>query len=497
MILKSPQTMNLTQRSVSSLFWSILGSQLTALILFIRTVLLARLLPVEVFGIYSLAGAIVYLSIILPSFGLGDAFLHRSPESEAEEPAAAVHFTLKLLFLLIWGGLLILLATAFSAGSLRMALINLTIAIGGYELTHTARLVLTRRVDHRRLAVFQVLNAIFTSLLAILLALRGADLWALLITDYVTLLLAWGIFFIWQPVWRLRLDLNPQKVKYSLTFGSRVLFSNILQSALDKLDDLWTGAFLGHTQLGFYSRAYTFATYPRRLLANPIDEVTRGAYAEISHSRQQLGQAFRRSSLLLIRAGFFLAGWLSLVAPELILLLLGEKWLPMLTAFRLMLVYTLLDPLKVTLAYLFIACGQPEKVIRIRLVQVGLLAVGLLTLGTRLGIAGVALAVDLMLLVGIGLFFWQARGLISFSIRELFLAPLLALILALAAGSLLPVRLGFGSVDWASLTVKSLVFTAVFALILYGLERRLIKVLLRELASIRPGHSPTQENESV
>jgi len=489
---KSP-AMNLTQRSVSSLFWSILGSQLTALILFVRTVLLARLLPVEVFGIYSLAGAIVYLSIILPSFGLGDAFLHRSPESEAEELAAAVHFTLKLLFLLIWGGVLILLAYTFSTGSLRMALINLTIAIGGYELTHTARLVLTRRVDHRRLAVFQVLNAIFTSLLAILLALRGADLWALLITDYATLLLAWGIFFIWQPVWRLRLNLNPQTVQYYMSFGSRVLFSNILQSTLDKLDDLWTGAFLGNTQLGFYSRAYTFATYPRRLLANPIDEVTRGAYAEISHARQLLGQAFRRSSLLLIRGGFFLAGWLSLVAPELILLLLGEKWLPMLSAFRLMLVYTLLDPLKVTLAYLFIACGQPEKVIRIRLVQVGVLAVGLLTLAARLGIAGVALAVDLMLLVGIGLFFWQARALIAFSVQELFLAPLLALILALVAGSQLPVILGFGSLDWVALLVKSLIFGGLFALILYSLERRLIKVLLRELATIRPGHLQTPD----
>ena len=246
--------MTLGQRSATSILWNVFSSQITALILFVRSVLLARLLPVEVFGVYSLAGAIVYLSIILPAFGLGDAFLHRSPESAVEEPAAAVHFTLKLIFVLAWGAVLILLAGVFAAGSLRSALINLTIAIGGFELTHTARLVFTRRVEHRRLAVFQALNAIFTTLLAIGMALSGADLWALLITDYVTLLLAWLVFFIWKPVWKPRLSLDPQTVRYYLTFGSRVLFSNILQSSLDKLDDLWTGATLGSTQLGFYSR---------------------------------------------------------------------------------------------------------------------------------------------------------------------------------------------------------------------------------------------------
>src|SRR5690606_34633924 len=141
----TPMTIN--QRSTRSMLWNVFGSQISALILFVRSVFLARLLPVEVFGVYSLAGAIVYLSILLPAFGLGDAFLHRSPESEAEEPAAAVHFTLKLLFLLAWGAILIGLAAFLASGNLRNALINLTIAIGGFELTHTARLVYIRRVD--------------------------------------------------------------------------------------------------------------------------------------------------------------------------------------------------------------------------------------------------------------------------------------------------------------------------------------------------------------
>lgn len=463
--------MSIHQRSAVSIFWNMLGSQITALILFIRSVILARLLPVEVFGIYSLAGAIVYLSILLPSFGLGDAFLHRSPQSDAEEPAAAVHFTLKLIFLMTWGLALILLAFVFASGSLRFALINLTIAIGGFELTQSARLVFIRRVDHRRLAVFQVFNAVLTTTLAIGIAVRGADLWALLITDYATMSLAWVIFFWWKPIWKPRLDLEASRVRYFLNFGSRVMLTNILQTLLDKLDDLWTGIFLGNNQLGYYSRAYTFATYPRRLIANPIDEVSRGTFAEISQDRLGLETAFQQAAGLLVRSGFLMGGWLSLAAPEFILVLLGEKWLPMLAAFRLMLIYTLLDPLKGSLANLFISCGRPGTVSRVRLIQLAVLTVGLFGFGNAWGIAGVALAVDLMLLVGIVLLIFLARSLISISLKDLFLRPWISLTLAYLAGAgasaLLPVAYPL----WGGFLLKSLLFIASYGLSLYLMER--------------------------
>ena len=157
----------------------------------------------------------------------------------------------------------------------------------------------------------------------------------------------------------------------------------------------------------------------------------------------------------------------------------------MLVAFRLMLVYTLFDPLKGSLAYLFIACGQPEKVVRARLVQLGVLAGGLLGFGRFLGIAGVALAVDLMLLTGIVLLFWQAAKLISISLKDLFLAPTIALSLALLIGSSLPVLALAENLRWESLILKSLAFGLSFGVCLLILERQTLKQLLAELSRLK------------
>ena len=75
-------------------------------------------------------------------------------------------------------------------------------------------------------------------------------------------------------------------------------------------------------------------------------------------------------------------------------LALGERWLPMVPAFRLMAGFTLLGPIRVTVSRLFIAVGRPEEVVWTGLAQLGTMGVGLFALGSRWGITGVAVVVD-------------------------------------------------------------------------------------------------------
>jgi O-antigen/teichoic acid export membrane protein len=185
-----------------------------------------------------------------------------------------------------------------------------------------------------------------------------------------------------------------------------------------------------------------------------------------------LSKAFVRSNALLVRGGFLLAGLLALVAPEFIRLLLGAKWLPMLNAFRLMLVFTMLDPLRATVSYLFVAVGRPELNTRVRAVQVVLLVAGLFLLGPRLGITGVALTVTTMVALGMAMQFWNARRYVDYSPVRLFAVPGIALtvgmLLARAAINL-PGVLGS---DWRTGLTKLAVFVLAYGLFLGILERR-------------------------
>jgi len=483
--------MSLAQRTITSTAWNLAANSIRLVAAFIRSILLARWLPVNVFGIYGFAAAVVNLSAVVVSFGMGAAFLHRAPETQDEEPAAAVHFTLKLVFALVWATLMVGYACVFTDGATRTALLVLTATTAGVELAETGRLILTRRVVHRRLALLDVVSVVTATLLALGLAWRGGALWALLAVDLVVAVSSLVALYVWRPAWRPRLMWSGPVVRYYLGFGRHIVLGNALNIALEHVDDLWTGIYLGETALAFYSRAWTFARYPRNIIADPLAAVTAGAFSEVKGDRLRLSQAFFRISALLVRSGFFLAGLLYLLGPEFIRLAIGAKWLPMIAVFRLMLVYALLVPLEKTVTKVFASVGRPEPIVRVRLVQLSVLVIGLLALGPRLGTAGVALAVDVMAVLGMAMFLWAVQMHVDLSRWRLFAVPSLALIAGLLLGEAAAAFPGVPGSDWRTGLAKLAVFSGVYAIVLIVLEyRELREMILFAVSHLRAPERP-------
>ena len=106
--------MSLARRSITSVAWNSVANWVSHIALFVRGVLLARWLPVDVFGIYALAYSVVSLVTMVAHFGMPSAFMHRVPETENEDQAAAVYFTLELASALVSVTLLSIGALVFT-----------------------------------------------------------------------------------------------------------------------------------------------------------------------------------------------------------------------------------------------------------------------------------------------------------------------------------------------------------------------------------------------
>ncbi len=373
-----------------------------------------------------------------------------------------------------WGTVALVLVGLTAKGDMRLAMTVMIFTTMAMRISHPPRLILLRRVVHRRLSLMVVIDAIFTTGAALTVAWFWPSLWAFLVTDIASAAVALVGLYLWRPVWRPRLAWSKGIAAYFLRFGSRTALASLLNIGLDRGDDLWTGAVLGSTPLGYYSRAYRFATYPRSVVAAPVAGVVGGTYAQLAGdgNRLALSRAFFRVNAVMVRTGFGLAGALALLAPEFIRLVLGAKWLPMLDAFRLMLIFTMLDPLTGNLGSLFVAVGEPQRLVRTRFVQMGVLLVGLVGLGSTWGITGVALAVDLMVITGVGLFLWQARRFVDFSPLHIFGVPGLLLALALGAARLAIILPGVLGSDWRTAGTKLAVFGVIYCGGLFLFERR-------------------------
>ncbi len=476
--------MNLAKRSVHSAAWTSSTTLISLPVGFLQSILLARLLPVEYFGIFAGVNSLLAICATFFEFGFINALIHRAPETEDETHASHVFFTLRIIFESVSAVSLTVFGMIAFTGVRQQALIILVVAMFFYRTTQVPRILLVRRVEHRRLAIIDLNVTIISAVISISIAFAAHSIYALFVSAYIAIIAGFIGFYLYKPFWSPRLVWDLPIIRYFIRFGSRNLVNNMLDVALENVDYLWTNIFLGDVLLGYYSRAFKFAIYPRQILSNPVNTIAVGTYAELKYDRFRLSRAFFQINALLIRTGFLMAVWLAVIAPYFIRLLLGVRWLPMLDAFRLMLVFTMLDPIKVTISSILMTVGVPQKITIIRVTQLIVLLIGLFSLGIRYQIAGVALAVDLMLVVGTILSLYFVRAYIDVSLPRLFTAPTLSLAAALGVSLLANAYLPFPDSDWLTAGIKSVISIGVYAGVLYLMEGKVLLQNIKEILAI-------------
>jgi len=248
-----------------------------------------------------------------------------------------------------------------------------------------------------------------------------------------------------------------------------------LERVLDEFDDFWIGTKSGPLALGYYSKAYELALYPRRVISEPIANVVLPVFARLQSDRLQLSRAYFRFSSLVARVAFLFAGPFVLVANEFVRLFLGDRWVPMVATFLLMVVYVLLDPLLIVGAKLAQAVGRPDFWTRSRLIQ-SVFFVPAVIIGHRIwGINGVAIATDIGMLIGLVMLFSQNRELVDVSFKRMFGFPILALLLGGGVSFYLSSIWAFDS-QLAGAVFKILVCVCVYLLVLLVTEFKDYKV---------------------
>jgi len=452
--------------------YNIIASMVTLVLGLTRAVLLARLLLPAYFGVVALALVFLNLAGQLRAFGLDTALIHKQETGPATQ---TTYFTLRLGTLLL--SLVVIIAAiplitpcypqATGLGAVMLALAGVELFKGFNSVQET---LLSKEMAFRPLALTNVVASISMTIVAPLLAWQGFGVWAL-VGERASGMIARGLM-VWLPYrrWRPTLGWNRREANWFWRYGRAVWGATTLSFFLDRFDDFWTGTFLGATPLGYYNQAYQFARYPRRVVANPLIAVFLPTFAKLQKDRVALSKAFFRMMSLMVRVGFLLAIVLIWTAPEFIRLFLGEKWLPMRLTFQLMVVYISIDPLMAGMHQLLLAVGRPMSIVKVRVWQLALFVPAVVGLGTLRGIAGVALAADLMVLFGAGLLARALRPCVDFSWRVLLFWPLAGVLAS--SGTIVLLRPFWqNSVTPVILIAKIVLVVAVYVIILFVAER--------------------------
>ena len=453
-------------------FLSIGASAITITLGFLRAILMARLLLPEHYGVVALALFFIGLTSQLRAIGLDAALVHRT---DADERTFATYFSLRFGLLAVTLVLLLLALPLLGRFYPTMPLLGGVLLVFifievGRTLSIAQETLLSREMAFRSLATANGLSAVAMTVVAPFLAWQGWGVWSLVAEQATGILIR--TFYVWIacPTCRPRFGWDGKTARWFWEYGRPSWVVANLTFFLNRFDDFWVGTILGSTPLGYYSRAYEFARYPRRIVANPLAAVFFPAFARLQGDQLRLSQAFYRATSVIVRFGFWIAGGFALVMPEFIHLVIGDQWRPMLFTFRLMLAYALLDSLLALSSHLLMAAGYPTHLKRVRLVQAAFFLPAV-PLGAYLaGIDGVALAADGMLIVGAIAFYGVLRRIVQFSPIRLFFWPGAAFVLAWGGGFLLE-RTTLWENEWIQGGAKLTLFSLIYLGVLFLMER--------------------------
>ncbi len=306
------------------------------------SIILARLLLPESFGVVAVAAVFVQLSWVVGSLGIGTAVVQASSLNDRDRHTGYwLSAAFGALLTIGFAAAAPLFARWFAAPGLRYALPILAFQFLIAGLSAVPSALLRRELRFGRLVAAETVGSLALATTSITLALFGYELPSLVFGPLAGATATWCALHALAGYWP-RFVFARDSAHRLFTFGSVIAVKNLLVFFCRNLDTLIVARSLGTLQTGFYSRAYNYAsTFELRVMPVVYDTVF-SAYCRVREDRELFRQWYTRTSTVaaVVFAPMILG--LMAVAREFTLVVVGAKWLPAVPALRVLCLSSLL-----------------------------------------------------------------------------------------------------------------------------------------------------------
>jgi PST family polysaccharide transporter len=374
------------------------------------TAVLARVLFPADFGLLGMVLALTAIAERFKDVGLSTATVQKK-EITHEEVS-------KLFWLNTLVGFLISLALVLLSGIVArfyrdQRLTALTIAVSstfvfsGLTIQHQA--LLNRQMRFGALALINFGSQVLSSILAIVLALKGFSYWSLVwreISRSIISAIATWVLCPWVP------GLPDRKTDASrlITFGRDITLFNLVTYTTRSLDQVLLGRFGGAMALGLFRQAFQLIMVPVNQVTGPVQAVAEPAFSALQGNIARYRKGFEKVVTTLGVISMPIAAGVFVCSKYIVMLLLGPKWAGAIPILRILAVAVFVRPVVSTMGFVMVTCGKTGRYAMIGLVD-SLVLSAAVSIGVVWGRIGVALGhVAATYAVFLPLLWWALKG---------------------------------------------------------------------------------------
>ena len=392
------------------------------LILLVITILLARLITPEAYGVVALTMVFIGFSDIFILNGFNIALIRKETVDEIDYSTVT---TMSLVFTVFM--YLVIFVTAPYAASfykspdLCLVLRIITILLFFRSIVSVIRAKGTRELQFKRMVISAFISNVSAGVIALVLAYLGWGIWALvaqqLLAGFLDMIILMHIFR-----WHLSLKISFSVVKGMLKFTVGVLGTSFLDFLGNNVSSLIIGKSYSTKDLGYYNRANILPETIGLNAYNSINSVLLPTLASLQNDRDAMKRVTRKvmslTEYIILPMMFGLIG----VANVLIPVLLTDKWVSSIPLMYFCCISFAINPIRAIGYNVFYARGDSRLSVNIEILRATLMIVGILIviLVFQVALIYVLLSNALISLVVAGATHYRVKSCIGYSFRELY-----------------------------------------------------------------------------
>lgn len=309
--------------------WTVLLQYSNRFLGLISTVILARILTPDDYGIVAISMIFIHFIHQMSSAGVGQ-YLLSSKDLDVYDIRTS--FTILVISRFLLASLIFIysaeLASFFNDHRLELVLKVVSLIPVVLAFRNINVVLFERNLKYQKVFVIGIHRKFFSFLVALVLAFSGYKYFALIYAELGGAIYFVLVSYIYFPLNMEYFLPSLRRFKKQLGFSGWAFFQTLVGFLKGKLDSILVGKFLNVSDLGVYQLTHTISSIPSEQLITPISRPFLSGISKFKARSDEQIEIFNKTIVITNLAIFFLACLLSTVSHEVTLILLGQKWAP-------------------------------------------------------------------------------------------------------------------------------------------------------------------------
>lgn len=360
---------NFSNKVISGLLWKFSERMAAQIVTFIVTIVLARLITPEEYGVIALITIFITIANVFVVSGFGNALIQKKDADNIDFSSVFyfnIIFSLFIYFVIFT--IAPYVARFYDMDILKPVLRILALKIVLAGINSIQQAYVSRKMMFRKVFISTLIGTIVSAFVGIGLAISGAGVWALVAQQLSNALLDTIILWIivkWRPI----LIFDFSRVVGLIKYGWKILATNLVNAVYDNLKNLIIGKKYSSIDLAYYSKGKQFPELFVTNINSAIGSVLFPAMALIQDDKQRLKESIRKSIMISSFIMLPLMAGLFVVADDVVTLLLTDTWSFCVPYLRIACIYLSTYPINTANLQALNAIGRSDYYLKLELIK--------------------------------------------------------------------------------------------------------------------------------